>query len=779
MLIKEPLFKGLDVRTNPLVIDPARCSDCDNVYLDDSDTLINRPYMGEFSFDVGVLPGKIKGFQTATFRSYADAELRYKRYLLAYVEGSAVAAGKVLRVNSAPFAGTTFDEDGILEAAAGANFQTVRTRMSLTSMPDGAPFVKGNPVKGVMFGDVMYFAGISGLWKYDGLQVMRAGLPFCAMALTNVSGSVLARYIRNFIAFYDFSGQWVFGDYETFFNAGVNTNFKVNYSPTSTSAGGYLFREGADPYNDRDMSLGRWDNGYAILSGYGANVGGNKYAYAYTFTTLVVGDFLTVYLGDVVYKLYVSALTGSDITFDGDQSYFKDLNTSGPFTRGSIAVIDTLYDGANVLYSSLQHIIYVSSAETSGFQYVGKQNLAVDAHCTGFGPTFVATYPSAVVPPVAYPFSHEFEACYDESKIKGLLPHNGTTAQTDIRFLALYNNVLLAADSQYIYYCDLSIGSTVENFDPLDFFTAGTPEDGPITGIYATDEYVIVHRELNSFYVSGNITSGNFRTNSLNTPKLGALGHWAQASVQAQDFFISKKGAHTISRGGNIKDAGELLVPAFKNKLGSQFGLFPRDIAELPLANCIDDEQKDHIYVFYQGNDGSDFTKVLVFNYRNGEWFKWKMPVAFQKVSTSVHGGAAALEGVLWTSNGETVFIEGAATPDDAYTEAFFLSVFRDMAIPSLEKKFTYLKVFSLFNTDPWELDVKVRYDWESSSMLDQAALTLPNDEENVNPAQGFNLTDLEARRCYSLQIRLASETHFKLQGYELNGDLQQEEIKR
>jgi hypothetical protein len=774
-LLKEPGLLGLDRRLNKLKKDSGRCEDCNNVYLDE-DILRNRPYFTGYTFENA--QEKIKGLQVATFRSYATTDTTYKNYMLGYVEGGSSAPGKVLKINSIPASGTEFAESSTnaSEDSSTGNYYPAHTRIHADAYTadSGMPFFKGNPAKGVLSGDVMYWLGQKGLWKYDGLMTLRAGLPQSGHVDVASSGATATRYVRSVLAYYDFSGQWVLGDYEDTAEATMTLNSKIKYS--------------APALGTVDLKNDGWDNGYMIIKRYmaGSVITGAGIRYELVETNLVAGDWLTVYThnygGAMVLKMKVHSVdtVNGYIYFYDDEIYEKDLTSDGPFVKSWAQALsiggDTLDTTSQYMHSSIQQAVYVSNAASTGYQFVGLQSLhGLSAATIGANVvTYAAmnfTYPSTVTPPRGHPFTAAFENFYDEGVVKDNLPETD-----EIKYLALHGNLLLAADYQYLYYCNNgTTGSTVEDFDPLNFFPVGTPEDGPIVGLYANDDYVIVHRERQSYYIVGSIATASFRTQPFKGNKIGALSHWAQVSHAAQNFMISRKGAHVLGQ-GTVAEAGTLVENIIRNKDTADFGSFPRIAAEIPLAYCTIDDEKNHIYTFYRTSGPSaSLTTALVLNYDKEEWFRWTLPKAYQDVSNNIVGGACAWDGRLWLSNGSDLNIENSSggTADSAFVSAYWTSVFRTEDEPSLEKKYTYLKVFSI-GSEAWDCTVEARFDWETGSMTSQATKDLPDAN-----GQGFELYDLTARRAYALQLKISSTGYLKVDSIEVKGDVLQKEVRK
>lgn len=770
-LLKEPGLLGLDKTLNPLKKDSGRAEDCNNVYLRE-DVLLNRPYFTNYTFESSI-GGDLKGLQQGTFRSYVDTTRAYKNYVLGYVDGTVSVPGKILKINSAPASGTVLQvgDYNSSEDTSTANYYPTHTRIHADAYTTpGMPFLKSTPIKGVLSGDVMYWLGNYGLWKYDGLMSLRAGLPGSNHTKVAVSGASATRYIRSVLAYYDFSGQWIFGDYHETSEGATVLSSKIKYDPSVALTPDRL-KEDA------------WDNGYMIIKRYDGSSLAGTFQYELVETNLVAGDWITCYThtygGRYVIKMKVHSVTATKILFYEDECYEKSLTDDLPFIKQTSQALvlgaDLADTTSQYLHSSIQQAIYTSNAPSIGFQFVKLQNLhgltaaTIGANVVNYA-AIDFTYPSTITPPDDHPFTHTFEDFYDESVVKGLLP-----STNEIKYLALHRNILLAADSQYVYYCNTVgvVGSTIEDFDGLNFFTVGTPEEGPITGVYANDDYVIIHRERQSHYVTGNIITGAFQSRPYKVNKVGALSHWAQVNHAGQDFMITAKGA-TILGEGSFNEVGTLVENIIRNRETTDFGSFPRTSTELPLCFCTIDSSKNHIYIFYQ-TTGASTAYVLVLNYQNGEWFRWTLPKIFSKSSTNIIGGAAVFEDRLWTSDGSTLNIENSSggTADSAFGTAHWTSVYRTEGEPSLEKKYTYLKVFSIGSTD-WDLTAKVRFDWDTGSFTTQATKDIPDSN-----GQGFELFGLTARRAYSTQVRLESTGYLKVQSIEFQGMVLQKEIRK
>jgi hypothetical protein len=528
------IFKGLDVRTNLLGREPNRASDMSNVYVNQSDELVSRPKLKNYT--IPSMVGPIRGLQTASFKSYSDITGSpgvgpYKRYMLAYVSGSddpvgtaGSKRGEVLRINSLP-TGTALGEDTTAPYTESAtkNFRRMRAQYNLLAHRYGAPFIPNNPVRGDLVGDVAYFLGIFGLWKSDGLVTMRAGNPGGDSTITGAGGT--SRFYRTFLAHYDFSGQWVFGDYYEQTIANGSGSKQCQYQFANNTGSGNESWAGA-----------LFDSAYIISTG--ATASATEIVVNSTVKRIEVGDYLTIYGAarpktsrneSKIWKIRVKAKNSTTVTLDLLDCWVCDLSVGGGFKSafgaGGLSTTHftpdsgVTYGETVVVNSNYVMAVYASSAASSGYRFVGVGCADPDVN---FGNEFrISTdradsassaiqYYNYGVLPTYWNFTDAFEDCYDEAKVKGNLPTNYLTAApsdekvgTDFRFFAIYNGQILAATEHLIYWSDpASEGSTIENFDPNDNFFVGSMKDGPITGLFANDEFFVVHREFKSYYVT-------------------------------------------------------------------------------------------------------------------------------------------------------------------------------------------------------------------------------------------------------------------------------------
>jgi hypothetical protein len=336
------------------------------------------------------------------------------------------------------------------------------------------------------------------IMKYDGNAFYRAGMPrvHYTAALTVGGGSTL--YIRAMYQTRDKQGNSIWGDY-------IDRNVAACSSANLTISA--------------FSSLQQFANVKGTTTGVNTLNGGTATSTInFSSHNFTVGDIYWYNIGGQDYPLEVVNVVGNAVDFDtSDYPNVTAIATSTLFSLTRVAV-------------------FTSLNATFGYTIEG----VYDVDMTG----------GSVINNVVYsPTAESIENFYDTTVLKGLPPK--------AKYISMYNNVMVAANAieedasgsfsvgeaenyerpNTFYWSDTGVGSTVETFPPFYNQSIGKTEEGPITGVYADTDRVLLFKTRHGYIINGLLVSRNYRINRFKTTGIGCVSHKSITEVDGGCFF--------------------------------------------------------------------------------------------------------------------------------------------------------------------------------------------------------------------------------------------------
>jgi hypothetical protein len=528
------------------------------------------------------------------------------------------------------------------------------------------------------------------IMKYDGNAFYRAGMPGLPETLpgwlTVAVGGGSTMYFRFAYRLRDSKGNVIWGDYTQDSLAACNSANAV-VPPLS--------------------SLQQFPNVKGVTSGANTLNGGTPTSTInFSSHNFTVGDTYWYNIDGIDYPLEVLATTATTV----------DFNTSDYPNTTAVA--------ASTIFSLVKMAVFTSRNETFGYTL----DKIYDVDMVG----------GTTISNIVYsPNSESIENFYDTTVLKGLPPK--------AKYISMYNNVMVAANAieedasggfsvgeaenyerpNTFYWSDTGVGSTVETFPPFYNQSIGKTEEGPITGVYADTDRVLLFKTRHGYIINGLLVSRNYRINRFKTTGIGCVSHKSITEVDGGCFFLSERGVYLLQYGDRPMEVSDIIEPAFTE-----------DSLSLEFENSRGalDVKRERFYLYVPSSvAGND--RIFVYSYYHKEWF--------------VYDGYDATSGFLLYNNdifhndGTNTYQENNTYNDNNVAiDAYYKTAWNNRGNPSMTSKFINAILYSL-GTLNWSCGVKTEIDWIEDVDTDETIdfdSDVRFDQHNLNNNQAYSM---------------------------------------
>lgn len=352
---------------------------------------------------------------------------------------------------------------------------------------------------------------------------------------------------------------------------------------------------------------------------------------------------------------------------------------------------------------------------------------------------------------------------YDYTIRKGLPPkakyldfYNGLMVLGNFKETYSINGAgeeLSQENANFIAWSDLSTGGSVEVFPSLNQQAVGK-SDAVITGIFGESDNLIIFKNRNVFYLSGDLVNGNYRLRDSLSEGIGCVAHQSIIKVEGGAVFLSEKGIYMAKDGYKPIEFSDIIEPLFTRSTDL---LFSKSVAVLDRLN-------ERVFLFIPSSTPAD-SIVVQYDYYHKQWFTYK--------GFDASGGFTMSQDELVHTNGTKVFLRNDARNDDGVAiSARYATSWFNLGKPSLKKKFTNFLAFSL-DQSTWKLTVNVERDWQPTADT-TAVIQFPS-------VVGSEDVSLPAKQCHSMRIILSNaelDENIMINGYNYEFAETQERFK-
>lgn len=742
MAEKTYLFKGLEVRSNQLEREGNTARDCSNVRLDQNNRLIKREEFSPLNLPKSVssnpedwlneLPLNGTIIDLMEYTESLGVGLGNQSWIMILVTYPELNGGGGTVYALYKYFPLTNTLDLIIPSAGYSSTNFV-------ALGYGIKFVAFYPGKVTYFqkGKNLYFTIFSSsgssiyvpnpMMKFDGDNWYQAGIE--GELPTSADEGILTPpnyYVKSIPFYIDPSGLTILGESQ------IN---KYTAGPTITAA--------------TPSFLGIANTN---MSGFVADDGTPTQTITNASLTLVAvsiqaqpGTHVLIYdqANSLFYRFRITSILAGVVTLSSPQ-YLEGSTWIDQFFAFSI----TVPQGLGI--SGMLQASYFSVDYSAGYQFGGIGGYFIFG-ITGliFDPTAPNTVPEASI------ISEFFEDFYGD-EIKGPPPPSLQIIE--------YSDGCLAIDEDFLYFSDLSINGTVENFTAFDSIKPGKEEDGRITSFFANETFIAICRERGTYLITGNIYTGNYRVQTYRTTGLGGVSPTSVISLNGQALFMSNRGPKAITENGGVLEIGDAIEPIFNEDI---FSILP----SLELTDVALDITKEYIYMFVPSGNGTEDDIVMALDYMKGQWFIYR--------DLNMRGGLLTLSRnkKIYYSDGSDVYVEQPLNTYTSGVDAYWRSNFETLGKASMKKRFQRLHLFltSFLSTD---ILFKAYSDWNTvDAYTDQTITpspTIPMDNKRCNPKLVYsNSFDIESTGTNILSVD-GFEYSFEVEQQGLNDDVRQ-----
>lgn len=721
MLVKRYKLNGLNLRDSEINTPSEYSTDLQNVELDDRRRLVKRYGYDEFK-------------EVPTEDGNGDPIDLNCIGLFEYVKG-----GELIEF---------YDKYGLFPLDVIPSYLNPLNLVEIdyTSCPDSAEY-----------NGVMYFTDpdlVNPLFKYDGNSFHRAGMepmtPHIDKSIINTGEDY---YYRIHYFTVDAQKNIVNGDYYQFGSSdsvlnNLNTvvdslaglGYKSMYVENVSYSGGALsFRKG-----DPDVTLSYsgsvfFADGIVLMARVRREeeeTGSVNFSFAQEDIGLIkIVDF----------DSGAGTITISSELLDEGQVYTLDGAFNGSGTLFSLGI--KIYSSIDKEYGYSRSLVFDAiSSGTSIFPvYQGGEDTSSSSFIDyNFFDNNVATDENFIL----------MEDEYDSTIIKGPPPK--------CKYITIYNNVMILAntsdqvaryqekDSSF-FWSDTGLGSTVETFPPLNTDTVGISSEGPINGVFALDDNVVIGKERQIYYVNGSLILQNYRIRSALSNGLGCVSYKSMIEVDGGVLYMSQKGLYHAYSGQKPVELSAIIEPIFSDQE-----------LDLTKAESINDRVREKLYIHIPRTTDSI---TLVYDYRYGEWFLHR--------GIDASGGMSMLINDMYHSDGSFIYIRNSSYNDDGSAiDAYYKTSWEHQGNPSLVKKWIKAIVLSIGDFE-WNINVKHQVDWNPN-------LNVTDVKRDIGPVMvdDFSL-DISQKKAMRLEFgNNVLDEGMLITGYEYEFEATQERPK-
>lgn len=493
--------------------------------------------------------------------------------------------------------------------------------------------------------------------------------------------------------------------------------------------------------NKFDLVVSDGAGSWGILDVGNDSIGGNYLIRVINYKDLV---------NKKTYTAFAYKVSTSFTTFEGDFLAFNEATLRWETLNGNAHPIATgLFTAARRFFT-----IWASPSPDGIYYFKGLMSGATD-NLVGYSPTVYLVdlreqnFANKVIDVAKLPFAiaPSLGAWYT-SNTKFSFNSIGTIDQEFLVALTNYQDLLLVATENQIYFSDTAFGGSLEMTSGLSSIVVGDSQKGKITAICGTKDYLIVSRERKVYMLAGNIATATIRVQEIQGIPVGAYSNSCLLEVDGNVICFTSVGCWVINASSAVK---------ISDRISLNFKSFLREyIAEQP------SEEADCLFFDMNQYPANAWTNPAAKKYITSAYDSYRSILVFTDSSTD-HAGQSlvlSLSNTEWTTfnsydedNFETsamAFIDGVmyvGTINDAipnkrartaiedltpatytydYANRFpprLVTTWMTLSEPSLEKQILQVKLFGYI----WgNLIIKHYQNWDIKNAITNTTYVSP-----------------------------------------------------
>lgn len=645
------------------------------------------------------------------------------------------------------------------------------------------------------------------LYKYDGTQYYRAGVPMpwfsCAQYASG--GATFIRVIQHHI---DFQGNVVNSGYIEFPatpsagnivikvdgaatdiipNINVSPSFRSTWEKFDGSFDEHFFRASASAPSGTQVVLTTGGNHLVKVGAYILV----SERFAASTLTLLPEDSLGIAMKVLSFNATTVTLSLNDVKYLDQNRAWKTANMANTAT-----FLTAMPYGVNYWLS-----VWSSNVSTGAYVF---QALIPALYNSTTAQTFTI---GVSTPTVAAPGSetNSFNLApvlgdiYDVTTVKGVFPRLQAgvlpTVDDSVNYnscFSTYGDIAIFSYKSEIFFSDVTLGGAFEMVNGLSFITVGEGDDGDLQTICGNADYMFISRQYKNYYLAGNLNTANYRVQEISETSLGGYSNECSIAVAEKIIFFNKQGIWGIFSGGRCEELSFSIKGFFDNYSNTtsfdeetyfNTDSYPTYATRTPLQDdwirFRFDVARNLLFILSKG-DGQG--KVLVLNMNNGEFYTWSgMLTAYPFTGTADLKDMVIIDGSYYVTvnygNGNAVYKENKVIPrvpynymSGAYAPKLKTTWFT-AGEPSLEKKVKQIKMWGIVNGT---IAVDHALDW--------AQTTSVSDDTYVNTAMEKFSHKKRLAQANALAMSVSMTLNgdrFEFEGFELEFEPFQREMKK
>lgn len=655
------------------------------------------------------------------------------------------------------------------------------------------------------------------LTKFDGVQIVRAGLPlpYVECAQYNIAGIV--RWVKLVQVRLGFDGTVVASGMIKFPVNNANITLELSYLNITSELVGLNLVSPAYRDSFRQSASYQDDMAYMVRD---AAIDWIYDNVAETLTATAVSHNLSIgqwvmfrYNGSAIfntdawmYALKVTNVVGNVITFDSNgKKYTKSnltwddvelTNNDVPFQMGS-AYTDV---------GTSQYLLIYSSTTENGTFLLNQTSPMYDQEGINSVPVNINLATTTQINNFfAGQITADIQGWYDIGTVKLPFPNQ-------IIGMTKYQGLWIAYDRKAAYFSDTSLGGSDEMISGLSNFVPLGSEYGDIVNMEGCEDFIFISRERKNFVLVGDIATGNFTIAECDEETTGAFSANSAIAIKGGVLYVSRQGIFFCNASGKISEFSQAISRLFGSSREfvtdpdnvtfqpyRMTDVMPSDFDAIPPylgwdGNIIKmkyDPDRNSVAILFAKKkeigapDPEDKYAVLAINLKNGAMYEWKTNPGMDDLDVvvtdieffeSYDAVSGKFKGSL-IQGGVTVTREDNTAP--RVSDILMLSSHQTAGEPSLEKQTKQLKFYGQMTG----CRIIFQENWAPFTSLDDID---PKDSV-MYPTPGNYSTNLfehkqriRTSRAQAISFGfIPTDTNFSFEGYEIEWDLIQETVKK
>jgi hypothetical protein len=299
--------------------------------------------------------------------------------------------------------------------------------------------------------------------------------------------------------------------------------------------------------------------------------------------------------------------------------------------------------------------------------------------------------------------------------------------------ITVYNGALLLSSDILVWRTSSNLPISFEMSEISSRYNIGSKEYGRITTICGTNEFLFLSRERKNYYITGNLSTGNYRTQNVTETETGAWGNTSAISIKDSVIFLTAKGIYQTVEGGRtslISDTCPKNFSTFDAMNVNEDVVFKVDgFHSNPLNGvttdnsiCVAYDEYRDLLAFMQKSDGNP---CLILSTKTKEFYEWNgmiSSVGMKANCISFIYSSYYLGGFTSATSTATSFIESKGS-SLSYISTYPVKLYTTWLTggePSLEKILLQLKIFGRIDSNGTtnSIDVCHYKDWDLSTKI-------------------------------------------------------------